>query len=733
MGSFRQVFQTDSMDCGAACLCMIARHYGKKYSMRFFRENAHISREGISMLGLSMAAEKVGFRTLSAKITVEQLAEQIALPCILHWDGRHYVVCHRVSGKGSDRVFHICDPAIGKIRVRGDELRSHWLSGHLGEEEVGLAMQLEPAPDFREKQPEDPADGFGLLFFSRYILPHKWQLAGLLFGALVVMTMGYFLPFISQSVVDIGILGRNMDFIVLMMAMQLMISFSQTTVMFMQGWVSLHVNTVINVRLISDYLGKLARMPLPFFEVRTLGDILQRIGDHDRIKSFLMNDLTDIVFATVTFVTFSVVLGIYNWRILAIFLLGNTAYALWVVSFMHYRRELDNRVFQQSATLQNNMVQFIRGMQEIKLNNLEERKCREWESLQAGLYRLGRRGLMIGQVQQAGLLVFSTTTGIAISYMTARRVVDGEMTLGMMTSLSFILGQVSGPIGSFIGFIQRYQDARISLERLGDIHARKEGGMDEGTGRNGMPTGKDIRFRNVSFSYNGMDRDMVLKDISFTIPQGHVTAIVGRSGCGKTTLMKLMQGFYQPVHGTVEVGGTPLPDISLREWRTHLGAVMQDGYIFSDSIAGNVAVDEDADMARVEDALEAVNMKGFVHSLPNGTDTKIGEDGLQLSQGQRQRILLARVIYKRPEYIFLDEATNSLDTKNENDIMAYIKKNLKGHTVIIVAHRLSTIRDADSIVVLENGRVAEQGVHSQLLCNKGIYYQLVQAQLDNIQ
>lgn len=731
MGSFRQVFQTDSMDCGAACLCMIARHYGKKYSMRFFRENAHISREGISMLGLSMAAEKVGFRTLSAKITVEQLAEQIALPCILHWDGRHYVVCHRVSGKGGNRVFHICDPAIGKIRVRGDELRSHWLSGHLGEEEVGLAMQLEPAPDFREKQPEDPADGFGLLFFSRYILPHKWQLAGLLFGALVVMAMGYFLPFISQSVVDIGILGRNMEFIVLMMAMQLMISFSQTTVMFMQGWVSLHVNTVINVRLISGYLGKLAGMPLPFFEVRTLGDILQRIGDHDRIKSFLMNDLTDIVFATVTFVTFSIVLGIYNWRILAIFLLGNTAYALWVVSFMHYRRELDNRVFQQSATLQNNMVQFIRGMQEIKLNNLEERKCREWESLQAGLYRLGRRGLMIGQVQQAGSLVFSTTTGIAISYMTARRVVDGEMTLGMMTSLSFILGQVSGPIGSFIGFIQRYQDARISLERLGDIHGQKDDRRK--AARCGMPAGGDIHVRNVSYSYNGLERELVLKGVSLTIPQGRVTAIVGRSGCGKTTLVKLMQGFYQPVTGTVEVGGIPLRDIHVQEWRAHIGAVMQDGYIFSDSIAGNVSVEENADMDRVEEALEAVNMKEFVHSLPNGLDTRIGEDGLQLSQGQRQRILLARVIYKRPEYIFLDEATNSLDTRNENDIMAYIGKHLKGHTIIVVAHRLSTVRDADNIVVMEDGQVAEQGVHGQLLGNRGAYYRLVQAQLDNVQ
>lgn len=685
------------------------------------------------MLGLSLAAEKVGLQTLSAKITTNQLAEEITLPCILHWDNRHYVVCYRVSGKKGKRVFYICDPAIGKLKVQENELRDHWLSGRFEGKEVGLAMQLEPAPDFKEKHPADTTNGLSMLFFTRYIRPHKWQIAGLLFGALVMMTMGYFLPFISQSVVDIGILGRNMNFIVLMMGMQLMITFSQTIVMFMQSWVSLHVNTIINVRLISDYLGKLTKMPLPFFEVRTLGDILQRIGDHDRIKSFLMNDLTDIVFATVTFVTFSAVLGIYNWQILSIFLLGNSIYALWVLSFMGYRRELDNKVFQQSATLQNNMVHFIRGMQEIKLNNMEQRKCQEWESLQAQLYRLNRRSLLIGQVQSAGSLVFSTTTGIVLSYITARMVVNGEMTLGMMASLSFILGQVAGPIGSFIGFIQRYQDARISLERLADIHTQKDD--DEGLDikSDGLPAGKNIRLENVSFSYNGLERNLVIKNISFTIPHGKVTAIVGKSGCGKTTLVKLLQGFYHPLHGEIIVGDSVLSDINWKTWRNNIGAVMQDGYLFSDSIADNVAVGERVETEKLETALRAVNMMEFVHSLPNDTDTKIGDDGLQLSQGQRQRILLARVLYKRPEYIFLDEATNSLDTQNENDIIAYIKSHLKGHTIIIVAHRLSTIRDADHIVVLEDGKLAEQGTHGQLLKNEHIYYQLVQAQLNAIQ
>ena len=730
MRAFRNKYQVDSMDCGPACLCMITKHYGKEYSLKYFRENSFITREGVTLRGISIAAEKAGLHTLCAKITIDQLADEINLPCILHWNKNHYVVCYKVTGKGEKRTFHISDPAIGKLKYDTKNLYKHWISGKFEGEDVGIAMQVEPGSDFYVKKKDEGEETFGMRFFLCYILPHKWKIAQLLFGAIIVMILGYFMPFISQSVVDIGVMGRDLNFILLMMFVQLVISISQTSIVFLQSWLSLHMNTVINVSLISDYLRKLANTPLHFFEIRTMGDILQRIGDHSRIKSFLMNDTIDIVFSVGTFITFAIVLGIYNWQILTIFLVGNSIYIAWILSFMKYRRELDHKAFQQSAALQNNMVQFIQGMQEIKLNNIEKQKCWEWEHLQAHLYKLSRRAMMLGQVQSVGSIAFSATTNILLSYMTARMVVTGEMTLGMMTSLSFIIGQVAGPMGSFIGFAQRYQDAKISLERLGDIHTQGDEHENDDEKVFSLPLCKNIEVDNVTFSYSGGEQDLVLKGISLHIPENKVTAIVGKSGCGKTTLIKLLQGFYQPTSGRILVGDTPLDNIRKRVWREEIGAVMQDGYIFSDTIANNMIVYSSLDKARLEDAAEKVNMKDFIRNLPQGYNTKIGNDGLQLSQGQRQRILLARVIYKNPNYIFLDEATNALDTQNEYDIMRNIRESFQGHTTVIVAHRLSTIRNADNIIVMDEGRIVEEGRHDELIEKQGHYYNLVQAQIN---
>ena len=730
MRAFRNKYQVDSMDCGPACLCMITKHYGKEYSLKYFRENSFITREGVTLRGISIAAEKAGLHTLCAKITIDQLADEINLPCILHWNKNHYVVCYKVTGRGEKRTFHISDPAIGKLKYNTKNLYKHWISGKFEGEDVGIAMQVEPGSDFYVKKKDEGEETFGIRFFLRYILPHKWKIAQLLFGAIVVMILGYFMPFISQSVVDIGVMGRDLNFILLMMFVQLVISVSQTSIVFLQSWLSLHMNTVINVSLISDYLRKLANTPLHFFEIRTMGDILQRIGDHNRIKSFLMNDTIDIVFSIGTFITFAIVLGIYNWQILTIFLVGNSIYIAWILSFMKYRRELDHKAFQQSAALQNNMVQFIQGMQEIKLNNIEKQKCWEWEHLQAHLYKLSRRAMMLGQVQSVGSIAFSATTNILLSYMTARMVVTGEMTLGMMTSLSFIIGQVAGPMGSFIGFAQRYQDAKISLERLGDIHTQGDEHESDEEKLYVLPLCKDIRVHDLTFSYSGAEQSLVLKGISLHIPENKVTAIVGKSGCGKTTLIKLLQGFYQPASGQILIGETPLSDIRKRVWREEIGAVMQDGYIFSDTIANNIIVYGFLDKEKLEDAVDKVNMKDFIRNLPQGYNTKIGNDGLQLSQGQRQRILLARIIYKDPNYIFLDEATNALDTQNEYDIMRNIRESFQGHTTVIVAHRLSTIRNADNIIVMDEGRIVEEGRHDELIEKKGHYYNLVQAQIN---
>ena len=719
------------MDCGPACLCMIANYYGKHYSLNYFREHSYITREGVSMLGISSAAESIGMRTLCAKITVAQLADEIKLPCILHWDNRHYVVCYKVKGNGDKRTFYISDPEIGKQKYNVKELHKHWLSSKFEGEDVGLAMQIEPGVDLPDVTETDKKN-FSMKFFLQYILPHKWQISQLLFGAIVIMIIGYFLPFISQSVVDIGIMQKDIQFIVIMMIVQLVISFSQMSIQFVQSWISLHMNTVINVSLISDYLKKLAKMPLHFFEIRTMGDILQRIGDHGRIKDFLMNDMINIVFSIATFMTFSIVLCVYHWQIFAIYMIGNGLYVIWILSFMKYRRELDNKTFQQSALLQNNMVQFIQGMSEIKLNNIERQKCWEWEHLQANLYKLSRRGLKIGQISSIGSTLFSTTTSILISYISAKMVVSGEMTLGMMTSLSFIIGQVAGPIGSFIGFAQNYQDAKISLERLSDLHTQKDETEGNCTKAKELPPCGDIQISDMSFSYSGGEHDFVLKDISVEIKENEVTAIVGASGCGKTTLLKILQGFYKPIRGKVSVGNISLDQIRPDVWRGNIGAVMQDGYIFSDSISNNIAIYEKIDNKRLHEVARMVNMHEHISSLPHGYDTKIGHDGIALSQGQKQRILLARVIYKHPKYIFLDEATNALDTKNEHEIMLNLQKVFLGRTVVIAAHRLSTIRNANKIIVMDEGRIVEQGNHEKLIGMKGTYYNLIQSQLNVI-
>lgn len=726
-------YQHDSMDCGPTCLRMIARHYGKKYSLKYLRENSYITREGVSLLGLSDAAAKIGLKTLCAKITINQLFDSMPLPCILFWNGNHFVVCYDVKGNGNNKKFCIADPALGKVEYSSKEMFSHWISGKLDGEDIGIAMQIEPGVNFYHVDDEGSASPVmgSILSFLRYVTPHRKTIFQILFGTIVMMIMGYSLPFISQSVVDVGIKNRDLDFIFLMMIVQLVISISQVVIQFVQSWLSLQMNTVIDMNLLSDYLAKLTRMPLRFFEIKTLGDIMQRIGDHSRIKSFLMTNFLDILFSSANFAVFSVVLAIYNWKILTIFLVGNSLYILWFLAFMRYRRELDNKYFSQSSKAQNNMVQFIQGMQEIKINNIAQQKLWEWEHIQIGLYKINTRALKLGQIQSTGSLAFSSVTGILISYIAAKMVVSGEMSLGMMMSLSFIIGQVSAPIGSLISFIKSYQDAKISFERLNEIGSQEDEMKDIDNKYAYLPDDRSLVIDDVSFSYSGADRNFVLENITLIIPQNKVTAIVGASGCGKTTLLKLLQGSYSPNKGMVKVGNLPLDHLKPNFWRNHIGAVMQDGFIFSDTIAGNIAFDfENIDENRLQDAVKKANLMDYISSLPLNYNTKIGNEGIGLSQGQKQRILLARVIYKNPEYVFLDEATNALDADNECRIMHNLKDFYVNKTVVVAAHRLSTIREADQIVVMDKGRIVEQGSHEELIALKKHYYNLIQSQLE---
>ena len=725
--TFPHYTQLDAMDCGPTCLRMIAKYYGRSYTLQTLRERSFLTREGVSMLGISDAAESVGFRTNGVKISLEQLKKEALLPCILHWNQNHFVVLYKVK---NDK-FHISDPASKKVAYNEDEFKRCWISTKSGEDNKGTALLLEPGPSFYDMEEEKGARNRGLSFFFRYITPYRKQLIQLILGMITVSLLQLITPFLTQSMVDTGIRDSNLSFITLILIAQLIIFVAGLSVDFIRSWILLHVNTRINISLISDFLAKLMRLPIRFFDTKMVGDIMQRIGDHSRIEAFMTGSSISTLFSFVNFIVFGFVLGYYNLTILGLFLLGNGLYVAWILAFMKYRRELDIKRFSQSAAEQSNLFQLITGMQEIKLNNCETEKRWQWERIQVKLFRISIKGLALGQYQQIGSVFFNQTTNILISFLAAKSVVEGDMTLGMMMSLTYIVGQLSSPIGQFIGFAQSLQDAKISLERLNEIHQKDDEIQSADIKLSTLPTDRSITIENLSFSYDGADRDYVLDDISIKIPEQKVTAIVGASGSGKTTLIKLLLGFYEPNKGKISIGETPLQNINQRVWRSRSGSVMQDGFIFSDTIARNIAVGvETIDKERMVHAVTVANIRDFIDSLPLGYNTKIGMEGNGISQGQRQRMLIARAVYKNPDFIFLDEATNALDANNEKEIMEHLNKFYVGKTVVVVAHRLSTVKDADNIIVLENGKIAEEGSHQYLTAKQGIYYQLVKNQLE---
>lgn len=728
--SFPHYPQFDEMDCGPSCLRMIAKYYGKSYTLDSLRGRCFITREGVSMLGISDAAEDIGFRTIGARISFEQLVKEANLPCILHWNKNHFVVCYKIKKyKDGKTDLYIADPASRKLVYHKDEFLKCWISQE--ENLTGTVLLLEPGPMFADIVDESRSSRRNLIFFTKYLIPYKRQFAQLIIGMIIGSGIQMIFPFLTQALVDVGIRDRNLGFITLILVSQLMLFVSQISVSFIRSWIMLHINSRVDIALISDFLMKLMSLSLRYFDTKMTGDIMQRIGDHARIKSFLMGSSVNIVFSFFSFIVFGTILGYYDLWILVIFLLGNTLYVIWILAFMKYRRILDVKRFNLSAGEQSKIIQLIQGMQEIKLNNCERQKRWEWERIQVKLFKILIKGLAISQIQQFGSIFFTQSTSIIISFVAAKAVVDGHMTLGMMMSLTYILGQASAPIGEFIGFAQSYQDAKISLERLSEIHKKRDEEFNITSKLNSLPDVRDIHFENVTFSYSGADRDYALEDITLTIPEHKVTAIVGASGSGKTTIVKLLQGFYTPNKGVIKIGNTPLKMINPHFWRSKTGSVMQDSYIFSDTIAKNIAISTDeVNIERLRHAVEIANMQDFINDLPIGYETRIGMEGNGISQGQRQRILIARAVYKGPEYIFLDEATNSLDTNNEKIIMENLQEFYKGRTVLIVAHRLSTVRNADNIIVLERGKIVEQGTHDELLNRRGAYYVLIKNQLE---
>lgn len=727
LSQFPHYIQLDSMDCGPTCLRMITKFYGRSYSLQYLREHAFITREGVSMLGISDAAEQIGFRTMGVRVTLEQLNTELPLPCILHWNQRHFVVCYKIkNGK-----YYIADPASKRLVYEKEEFEHCWFSTQVEGKDTGTALLLEPGPEFYDREEDVKDKKRELSFFFRYLTPYKRELFQLILGMLTGSILQLIMPFLTQSLVDTGIRDSNLSFITLILIAQVVIFVAQLSVGFIRSWILLHMNTRINIALISDFLAKLMRLPLHFFDTKMVGDIMQRIGDHNRIESFMTGSSISALFSFVNFIVFGFVLAYYDLTILGLFLFGNGLYVAWVLAFMRYRRELDIKRFAQAAGEQSNLFQLVTGMQEIKLNNCETEKRWEWERIQVKLFKISIKGLALGQYQQLGSVFFNQTTNILISFTAARAVVSGEMTLGMMMSFTYIVGQLTAPIEQFIGFARSFQDAKISLERLGEIHQREDEEQTLALKVNALPDNKALQIEDVSFSYDGADRDYVLEHINLTIPQHKVTAIVGASGSGKTTLIKLLLGFYEPNKGNIKIGDLSLKNMNPHVWRARTGCVMQDGFIFSDSIAKNIAIGAEViDKERLLHAVTVANIRDFIDSLPLGYNTKIGMEGNGVSQGQRQRILIARAVYKNPEFIFLDEATNALDANNEREIMEHLHQFYKGRTVVVVAHRLSTVRDADNIVVLDKGQVVEEGTHEELTARRGVYYKLVKNQLE---
>ena len=753
---FPHYTQLDAMDCGPTSLRIVAQFYGRHYSLQNLRERCHITREGVSLLGISDAAESIGFRTTGVKITWHQLRDEANLPCIVHWNQQHFVVVYRIARKRGKWWVYVSDPASGLLKYTEEQFLKAWIqsrelpnrteSAARPQQEVpslasadflagpangkGIALLLEPTPQFyKEKGDEDKRLKLGYLL--QYLRPYKNYLAQLALAMLTASILSLILPFLTQSVVDKGIGTGNLSFVVMMLIAQVVLVLGQLANNLIRSWLMLHMTTRISISLISDFLAKLMRLPIAFFDSKMVGDIMQRIGDYDRIQSFLTGSLLSMAMAVVSFVIYGAVMGGYDPTILGIFLLGSALYIGWILLFMKRRRKLDYMRFQEAAANQSNIVQLINGMQDIKLNDCEKQKRWEWERIQARLFQVSIKGLVLGQTQEVGGTFIDQTKNVVISFLAASAVIEGDMTLGMMVALQYIIGQLNAPLSQFIQFVQATQDAKISLERLSEIQEKDDEEPADEERIRMIPDNADIEFRGVTFQYDGPHSAKALDDVSVTIPADKVTAIVGASGSGKTTMLKLMLGFYTPTSGEVLLHDRRIAQYSPSCWRRACGTVMQEGYIFSDTIAGNIGVsDERPDMERVRRATRIANIDTFIDELPLGYNTKIGTDGHGLSVGQKQRLLIARAAYKDAKYLFFDEATNSLDANNERTIMERLDRLFENKTVVVVAHRLSTVRNADKIVVLDRGRIVEQGTHDELTAKRGYYYELVRNQLE---
>jgi ATP-binding cassette subfamily B protein len=724
--SFPFVKQPDAMDCGPACLKMVAGFYKMNFSLESLRKKCYITREGVSFLGLSEAADSVGFKTIGVKIPFEMLSGNVPLPCIVHWRQKHFIVVYKIR---NEKIW-VADPAVGLITYNRDEFIKNWASTVSDGKPAGLVLILEPTPAFFENTGDrETTNGFSFLF--KYFRLYRKYVLQLVLGLILGSCIQLILPFLTQAIIDIGLNNNDIGFIYLILFAQLALVIGRMSVEFIRGWLLLHIGTRVNVAIISGFLQKLMSLPVAFFDTKLTGDILQRIEDNNRIEEFLTSASLSILFSFFNLVIFGVVLAIFSVKILLLFISGSVLYIIWVSLFMKSRARLDHQRFKQMAQSGSKLINIVNGMQEIKLTQSELSMRWDWEKLQATLFDLKVKGLSIIQYQSAGATFINEVTNVLITVVAATAVLKGDITLGMMLAVQFIIGQLNVPVSQIIGFFRMSQDARMSLDRLAEVHNLEEEEPDPEVKVRKLPDKKDIYINNLSYQYEGPRSPFALKDIDLFIEENKVTAIVGTSGSGKTTLLKMLLGFYKPVNGEILIGDTRLSNLSLKVWREKVGAVMQDGFLFPATIASNIAPgSEDIDEEKLLTAVEIANIKGFIESLPLGYNTKIGANGHGLSEGQKQRLLIARVVYKDPDIIIFDEATNSLDANNEKVIVENLSGFFEGKTVIIVAHRLSTVRDADKIIVIDSGRVVETGTHESLIETRGAYFNLVKNQLE---